>query len=210
MGSFDDRTKAEYNKQRTNNKTDNKITDEELRNYKFERAKLPYQRDMKQSIKIRDNFIQSLNAITTPDQVEGVRGLLKQTDLVDVYASMVNNADLDARRMEDVLAFWYGQMWMVSNNAAAPTPKQYRSISMQIFQSIHKSESWKKMTDSQKQDLIEGLIYPVLLQRARYLGYKKSGDTAGLNNMAKAARSGLNNSSIKIQGMRLTDAGFVK
>jgi hypothetical protein len=210
MGSFDERTKTEYNKQRSNDKSDQKVTDEDLGNYKFERTKLPYQRDMKQSAKIRDSFIQSLHAITTPDQVGGVRGLMKETDIVDVYASMINNAGLDATRMEDVLAFWYGHMWMVSNKSRAPTPKQYRGISLQIFQSINQSDTWKKMSDRQKQELVETLIYPAFMQYARHLGYQKTGDAAGLDSMARAARTGLNNSSLKIQGMRLTDARFVK
>jgi hypothetical protein len=211
MNSIGERAKTEYerNRSRGTSAAESQSRSGDI-STQFARAKLPYQRDMKQSEQIRESLLRDLRAIATEQDIAGVRRLMQQTDMVDMYASMMNNVGLDASRMDDIMAYWYGQMWMVMNRASPPTPRQYRAISMQVFQSINGSEHWRSMSDRQKQALAEGIIYPSIIQQARFRGYVKSSNRPGLDKMADAARAGLQKSQLQIQDMRLTDAGFVR
>lgn len=213
MNSIGERAKTEYEKNRSRSRS---APENQSRSAggadapQFARAKLPYQRDIRLSEQIRDSLLRDLRTIATEQDIAGVRRLMQQTDMVDMYASMMNNVGLDASRMEDIMAYWYGQMWTVMNKASPPTPRQYRAISMQVFQSISGSEHWRSMSDRQKQSLAEGIIYPSIIQQARFRGYMKSGNKSGLDKLAGAAKVGLQKSQLQIQDMRLTDAGFVR
>jgi hypothetical protein len=177
----------------------------------LQKSAMAYQRDMALSARIREDFVNGLVSIATPSEVEGVRQLMREKDMVDFYALLMRNAQLDSTRMEDILAYWYVQMWLVTNKISAkPSPAQYQAVAAQIDSSISSSEHWKSMSDRQKQTLVEGLIFPAIIQHSRYLGYTKARNTRGLDQLASAARAGLQKSQLAIHDMRLTDQGFVR
>jgi hypothetical protein len=177
----------------------------------LQKSTMAYKRDMALSARIREDFVNGLGTIATPTEVEGVRQLMREKDMVDFYALLMRNAQLDSRRMEDILAYWYVQMWVVTNKVTdKPSPAQYQAVSAQIEQSISTAKPWLSMNDRQKQSLVEGLIFPAIIQHSRYMGYMKARNTRGIDQLASAARTGLQKSQLAIYGMRLTDQGFVR
>lgn len=169
---------------------------------------LPYTRDRNLSAKIREEFLQDF-AKQIPNEAGEMRETAEKTDLVQVMAGFAQLAGLDSGTMEGMMALWYGQSWAIANQQPMPTPQQYQGIANQLRASIQSSPKWARMGNKDRQELVESFAYPLFVQKANYQAYLKQGKKESMARMATATQEGLKRIGMNLQGLRLTESGFV-
>ena len=169
---------------------------------------LPYTRDKTLSAQIRETFLRDF-AKQMPDAVDDVRATAEKTDLVQVMAGFAQIEGLDSGTMEGMLALWYGQAWAIANQQPLPSKQQYQGIANQLYTSIQNSPQWSKMNNQQRQEFIEQLAYPLIVQKANYQAYLKQGKKDSMARMAAATHEGLKKIGLDLRNLKLSDNGFI-
>jgi hypothetical protein len=167
---------------------------------------LPYQRDKALSAKIREDFLRDY-AKQMPDDVESMRAMSTENDLVQIMAGVVRLQGLDSGTMEGFIALWYGQSWAIANQKPMPTPQQYQGIAAQI-RGTSAAQQWTQMSDAARQTFFEQRVYPLFIQKANYQAYLKQGKTDAIARMASATQQGLKKAGMDMTGLNLNDKGF--
>ncbi len=169
---------------------------------------LPYTRDKALSAQIRETFLRDF-AKQMPDAVDDVRETAEKTDLVQVMAGFAQIEGLDSGTMEGMMALWYGQAWAIANQQPMPSKQQYQGIANQLHTSMQNSPQWSQMNNKQRQEFIEQLAYPLIVQKANYQAYLKQGKKDSMARMAAATQEGLKKIGLDLRNLKLSDNGFI-
>ena len=65
------------------------------------------------------------------------------------------------------------------------------------------------MNDKQRQEFIEQLAYPLIVQKANYQAYLKQGKKDSIARMAAATQEGLKKIGLDLRNLKLSDNGFI-
>lgn len=168
---------------------------------------LPYNRDKALSAQIRDAFLKDF-AKQMPDAADYMRDATDKNDIVQIMAAVAQRAGLDSGTMEGMMALWYGHAWAIANQQPWPSNQQYQAIAVQLKASLQNSSKWSQMGNSQRQEFVEHLAYPMFVQKANYQNYLKEGKRDAMARMAAATQIGLKKIGLNLQGLRLGDDGF--
>ena len=169
---------------------------------------LPYSRDKTLSAQIRETFLRDF-AKQMPDAVDDVRAISEKTDLVQAMAGFAQTQGLDSGTMEGMMAVWYGQAWAIANQQPMPSKLQHQAIASQLHTSMQNSPQWSQMNNKQRQEFIEQLAYPLIVQKANYQAYLKQGNKDSMARMAAATQEGLKKIGLDLRNLKLTDNGFI-
>jgi hypothetical protein len=169
---------------------------------------LPYTRDKALSAQIRETFLRDF-AKQMPDAVDDVRATAEKTDLVQVMAGFAQIEGLDSGTMEGMMALWYGQAWAIANQQPMPSKQQYQGIANQLYTSMQNSPQWSQMNNKQRQEFIEQLAYPLIIQKANYQAYLKQGKKDSMARMSAATQEGLKKIGLDLRNLKLSDNGFI-
>lgn len=169
---------------------------------------LPYTRDKALSAQIRDTFLQDF-AKQMPEAVDDVRATAEKTDLVQVMAGFAQLEGLDSGTMEGMMALWYGQAWAIANQQPMPSKQQYQGIASQLRTSLQNSSKWSQMGNKQRQEFVEQLAYPLIVQKANYQAYLKQGKRDSMARMSAATQEGLKKIGLDLLNLKLSDNGFI-
>jgi hypothetical protein len=168
---------------------------------------LPYTRDKALSAKIRDDFLRDY-AKQMPDDVDSMRAMSTENDLVQIMAGVVRLQGMDSSTMEGFIALWYGQSWAIAHQKPLPTPRQYQGIAAQI-RDTSAAAQWSQMSNAARQTFFEQRAYPLFIQKANYQAYLKQGKTEAMARMASATQQGLKKAGMDMTALNLSDKGFV-
>jgi hypothetical protein len=169
---------------------------------------LPYTRDKALSAQIRETFLRDF-AKQMPDAVDDIRATAEKTDLVQVMAGFAQIEGLDSGTMEGMMALWYGQAWAIANQQPMPSKQQYQGIANQLRTSMQNSPQWSQMNNKQRQEFIEQLAYPLIVQKANYQAYLKQGKRDSMARMSAATHEGLKKIGLDLLNLKLSDNGFI-
>ncbi|MEB0137004.1 hypothetical protein QN362_16835 [Actimicrobium sp. CCC2.4] len=169
---------------------------------------LPYSRDKALSVQIRETFLRDF-AKQMPDAVDDIREAAEKTDLVQAMAGFAQIEGLDSGTMEGMMALWYGQAWAIANQQPMPSKQQYQGIANQLRKSMKNSPQWSQMNSKQRQEFIEQLAYPLIVQKANYQAYLKQGKKDSMARMSAATHEGLKKIGLHLRNLKLSNNGFV-
>lgn len=169
---------------------------------------LPYSRDPRLSIKIRESFLQDF-AKQMPEAVDDIRSMAEKNDLVQVMAGFAQLEGLDSGTLEGMMALWYGQAWAIANQQPLPSKQQYQGIANQLHASVQSSPKWSGMSNTQRQEFIEQMAYPLIVQKANYQAYLKQGKRDAMARMAAATQEGLRKIGLDLTNAKLSENGFI-
>jgi hypothetical protein len=169
---------------------------------------LPYTRDKALSAQIREAFLRDF-AKQMPDAVDDIREITEKTDLVQAMAGSAQLSGLDSGTMEGMMALWYGQAWAIANQQPMPSKQQYQGIANQLYTSMQNSPQWSQMNNKQRQEFIEQLAYPLIIQKANYQAYLKQGKKDSMARMSAATQEGLKKIGLDLRNLKLSDNGFI-
>jgi hypothetical protein len=144
-----------------------------------------------------------------PEAVDDVRATAEKTDLVQVMAGFAQIEGLDSGTMEGMMALWYGQAWAIANQQPMPSKQQYQGIANQLYTSMQNSPKWSQMNNKQRQEFVEQLAYPLIVQKANYQAYLKQGKKDSIARMSAATQEGLKKIGLDLLNLKLTDNGFI-
>lgn len=170
---------------------------------------LPYSRDRALSTKLRDAFLLDVET-QMPKFAPAIREMSDQGDFIQVVAGLAERQGLDTSTIEGLLAFWFGQVWAVSNLKPLPTRQQYHGIAEQLGSSVTNSPHWRNLTNAQRQTFFEQLGYPQLIQKASYQSHLADGRSDALKKMASDTQQNLKKMGLDLQGLQLGSRGFSK
>lgn len=169
---------------------------------------LPYTRDKALSAQIRETFLRDF-AKQMPDAVDDIRETAEKTDLVQAMAGFAQIEGLDSGTMEGMMALWYGQAWAIANQQPMPSKQQYQGIANQLRTSMQNSPQWSQMNNKQRQEFIEQLAYPLIVQKANYQAYLKQGKRDSMARMSAATHEGLKKIGLDLLNLKLSANGFI-
>lgn len=169
---------------------------------------LPYTRDRALSAQIRETFLRDF-AKQMPDAVDDIRETAEKTDLVQAMAGFAQIEGLDSGTMEGMMALWYGHAWAIANQQSMPSKQQYQGIANQLRTSMQNSPQWSQMNNKQRQEFIEQLAYPLIVQKANYQAYLKQGKKDSMARMSAATQAGLKKIGLDLRNLKLGNTGFI-
>lgn len=158
----------------------------------------------------RANFAQFV-AKTRKKDPEGAALLEKELARSDVIAKMgqaLSGYGMRTDNVADAYAAWWLNAWLASRQRTdTPPARQIAAVRAQAARAMSTLPEMANASDAVKQEIAEANLVQTALIGA-YLEHAKN-DPALLRKIASAVRQGARNSGLNLDGMELTDDGFV-
>ncbi len=171
---------------------------------------LPYSRDWAVSATVRSKFLADLRRRGAPSDVAQMTKLMKENDFVQVFAGLARLQGLDSSTPEGLTALFYGQTWAIANQRPLPSARQYQGIAKQLRDTNANEMVWDKLNNKERQELVEKLVYPLIIQRANYQAYLREGKRPAIKDMSERVQQGMKDFNMNMRAMQLNDKGFGK
>jgi hypothetical protein len=171
---------------------------------------LPYTRSMAVSTRVRDQFLANLPMRGKESELARMRAMITENDFVQIYAGIARLEGLESGSVEGLMALFYGQSWAIVNRQPLPTARQYLGIQQQLRtdRTTKIMVEWDKRSNEERQELVEKLVYPLILQRSHYRIYLRDGNTAAIAEVSDRVHRGMVGFGMDMRAMQLGNAGL--
>jgi hypothetical protein len=171
---------------------------------------LPYTRSTAVSARVRDGFLANLPMRGGERELAQMRAMITGNDFVQIYAGIARLEGLESGSIEGLMALCYGQSWAIANRQPLPTARQYQGIQQQLREdrSTRLMTEWDKRNDAERQELVEKLVYPLILQRSHYRVYLRDGNTAAVAEMSDRLQQGMMGFRMDMRALQLGNTGL--
>jgi hypothetical protein len=169
---------------------------------------LPYTRSSAVSKSVRSEFLADLGKRGAVKDVTQMRTMMEENDFVQIFAGLARLQGLDSGTPEGLTALFYGQTWAIANQRPLPSANQYQGIAKQLRDTNANAMVWDKLNNQERQELVERLVYPLIIQRANYQVYLRDGKKAAIVDMSDKVQQGMKDFNMDMRKMQLNDAGF--
>jgi hypothetical protein len=169
---------------------------------------LPYTRSSAVSASVRSEFLADLGKRGAASDVKQMRAMIEENDFVQVFAGLARLEGLDSGTPEGLTALFYGQTWAIANQRPMPSAKQYQGIAKQLRDTNANEMVWDKLDNKGRQELVEKLVYPLIIQRANYQAYVREGKAAAIEDMSSRVQLGMKDFNMDMRSLQLTESGF--
>jgi hypothetical protein len=169
---------------------------------------LPYIRSSAVSNSIRSEFLVDLGKRGAVKDVTQMRKMIEGNDFVQIFAGLARLQGLDSGTPEGLTALFYGQTWAIANQRPLPSASQYQGIAKQLRDTNANAMVWDKLNNQERQELVERLVYPLIIQRANYQIYLQEGRTAAIVDMSDRVQQGMKDFNMDMRKMQLSNSGF--
>jgi hypothetical protein len=169
---------------------------------------LPYSRSSAVSKVVRSEFLADLGKRGEAKDVTQMRTMMEENDFVQIFAGLARLQGLDSGTPEGLTALFYGQTWAIANQRPLPSASQYQGIAKQLRDTNANAMVWDKLNNQGRQELVERLVYPLIIQRANYQVYMREGKTAAIVDMSDKVQEGMKDFNMDMRSMQLNNAGF--
>ncbi len=171
---------------------------------------LPYTRSTVVSERVRDQFLANMPIRGKERELARMRAMITENDFVQIYAGIARLEGLESGSIEGLMALCYGQSWAIVNRQAFPTARQYQGIQQQLRddRTSRIMMEWDKRNNADRQELIEMLVYPLILQRSHYRVYLREGNTAAIAEMSDRVQRGMMRFGLDMRAKQLGNTGL--
>jgi hypothetical protein len=171
---------------------------------------LPYTRTTAVSARVRDQFLANMPIRGKERELARMRAMITENDFVQIYAGIVRLEGLESGSIEGLMALCYGQSWAIVNRQPLPTARQYQGIQRQLREdrTSRLVIEWDKRNNADRQELIEMLVYPLILQRSHYRIYLRDGNLAAIAEMSDRVQRGMTGFGMDMRALQLGNTGL--
>jgi hypothetical protein len=169
---------------------------------------LRFERDSAISARVRDRFRDQL-VRKQPDRIADIDRALEQNWLQAYVLEIAARNGLDAKNLADANTGYLIASWALVNNVITLDPRGILSVRDQMRAALANSQQAISMSDAEKQEAAETLIYDTVLVMANRVQIASSGDTALQRAAAEHYAAGFRELGIDLSALDLTPYGFV-
>lgn len=169
-------------------------------------ARLTFTPSRTVSARIKADFTKAL-VKANPQSAEEITDKLGRQDVIADFARDMSPYGLQADNIADAMTAYWITMWMIANQEQVPAAQKVSVVQSQIRASVTQNPRFVAMSDRERQEIAEGLIYETML--AFGMLNNAQSDPAKLQQLADDAQRNMLKKDVDLRGLRLTSSGFV-
>jgi hypothetical protein len=159
------------------------------------------------SRQFRAQYIARYASSDRPDVVQ-FRQLLEMQTWVSDFRTDANAYGLNGNDVADAMTGYWVRTWMVVNDQPAPSIEQVHAVNRQIRAGLATNPNFAQMSDAERQEVAELLIYQQSLAYGLYKGAVSTGATEKKQQLQQMVNATMMQSGIDLTQMDLTNSGF--
>jgi hypothetical protein len=139
-----------------------------------------------------------------------LKQLFAQTNNLGAVHDKMREVGLDPNNLSHCYAIYWTAMWQAVNQDRSDiSPQTSKAVAQQAESAFLQTKMVATLTNAQKQEYADILLIHSLLVAVNSEYFLSSGDKKGAANFAKDMRKGADNAGLIIDGLTLTEDGFV-
>jgi hypothetical protein len=170
---------------------------------------LPYTRSSAVSARVKEKNLSNMGVRGSAREVARLRAMITENDLVQIFADLARLEGLDGGTPEGITALWYGQTWAMASRQPLPTSRQYQGLQRQLRETRAYMTAWDGRDNDGRQEFVEMLVYPLIMQRSHYRIYLREGNTAAIAEVSERLQALMLGFKMDMRSLQLGDSGFV-
>lgn len=154
------------------------------------------------------NFVEKTRA-NNPQSADEMAALFSSTDIIGQLEAVMARVGLSGNNVSHAYSVYWISAWQAANGQTDIKSSQvYRAVADQAARGLFASPEFRSSSDAGKQELAEALLLQAAVIDAAV--EKASGDRKQLKAIAKAVLQGAENTGLDLDGMTLTESGFME
>jgi hypothetical protein len=153
------------------------------------------------------NFVAKMRA-ADPANGDNIETTYGSVDVIESFGGAIAPFGLRVDNAADTFAVWWIYAWQTANNDTRNIDaKTYKSVSAQAARSFAGDPQFTNMTDANKQEFSESLLFQTIITSAAKNRY--GSDPVNAKTLADAVKISAKKSGLDLDAVTLTEDGFV-